>query len=191
MRGRTALAVVIASTAALAALAAVFVVPGSGPTVTVTGVSFVGNGACGILMTDSGFSAAPGAEEQFSGRVANTEQSPCTIESIQSATPGFTVVGASVPLVVAPGFGNLAWTVQLPLYYDGILTLNFTGNWSPMETNFTSNSSCPSPCFHTQIPSGLEMYSWGEVLPAGWFLVEAGSVGTLIGAVALATARRR
>ena len=162
VKSRAALTVVVALAAVLAVLAAVFIVPGSGPTVTVTGVNFVGNGACGILMTAPGFSATPGGAEQFSGRVSNTNPGACTIESIRSETPGFTVTEANVPLVVAPGFGALAWTVQVPLYYDGILTLNFSGFWSPANvTPPANNTSCPPLCFTSHIPSGLEMYSWG------------------------------
>jgi hypothetical protein len=35
------------------------------------------------------------------------------------------------------------------------------------------------------------MYTFGEVLPAGWFIAEAGSLGVMIGAVAWAASRRR
>ena len=146
MRGRTALAIVIASAAMLAALAAVFVIPGSGPTVAVTNVNFVGNGPCGILMTDSGFSAAPGAEEQFSGRVTNNMPNTCWIQSISSETPGFTVVGANVPLVVPSGVKTLSWMVEVPFYFNGNLTLNFTGGWAPFNGTPVSNSTCPFPC---------------------------------------------
>lgn len=192
MRGRTALAIVIASAAMLAALAAVFVIPGSGPTVAVTNVNFVGNGPCGILMTDSGFSAAPGAEEQFSGRVTNNMPNTCWIQSISSETPGFTVVGANVPLVVPSGVKTLSWMVEVPFYFNGNLTLNFTGGWAPFNGTPVSNSTCPFPCISFgPEPSGLQMFSWGEALPAGWFILEAGSVGTLIGAVAWAATRGR
>jgi len=191
MRGRTALAVVIATAAFLGAVSAVFVIPGSGPTVTVTGVNFVGDGACGILMTAPGFSSAPGAEEHFSGQVLNDEQSACTIQSIRSETPGFTVIRANVPLVVAPGAQTLSWVVQVPFYFDGNLTLNLTGSWLPSNLAHSTNTSCLSPCVSTHIPSGLYFYTFGQLLPAGWIAVEAGSVGTLICASARVTTRRR
>jgi hypothetical protein len=190
MRGRAALALVIASAAVIAVLAGVFIFPGSGPTVTVSSVNFVGNGACSILMIGPGFVAAPGTEEHFSGLVDNNEQRNCTIQSIRSETPGFTVVGANVPLEVHPGVEALSWVVQLPFYFDGNLTLNLTGTWSPVSTTPANNTTCPSPCISTHIPSGLYFYTFGEVLPAGWIVVEAGSVGTLIGAITWAATRR-
>ena len=184
MRGRTVLALVIASATFCTALAGLFVLPGSGPTVTVTEVSLVGGGGCGIIETQPGFAAAPGAEEHFSGQVDNNERGTCTILSIRSETPGFTVTGANVPLVVAPGTQTLSWLVQVPFFFSGNLTLDVSGFWTSNNPAPTNNSSCPSPCISSHVPSGLYFYSAGEVLPADWMLVEAGSVGTLVCAVA-------
>ncbi|MGD0588872.1 MAG: hypothetical protein ABSA63_08800 [Thermoplasmata archaeon] len=191
MRRRAALAIVVGAAALLATLSAVFVVPGSGPTVTVTAVNFVGDGPCGVAMEQVGFSAAPGAEEHFSGLVTDTQPDNCTIESISSETPGFTVIGANVPLLVTPGVTALSWLVRVPFYFDGNLTLNVSGAWAPWNGTYVYNSSCPSPCAQSVPPSGLYMYTFGEVLPAGWFIAEAGSLGVMIGAVAWAASRRR
>jgi len=191
VRRRAALAILIASAAFVAAVSTVFVVPGSGPTVTVTAVSFVGDGPCGVAMEQVGFSAAPGAEEHFSGLVTDTQRGNCTIQSISSETPGFKVIGANVPLLVTPGVTALSWLVQVPFYFDGNLTLNVSGAWAPWNGTYVDNSSCPSPCAQSVPPSGLYMYTFGEVLPAGWFIAEAGSLGVMIGTVAGAATRRR
>lgn len=190
MRGRTALAIVIASAAVIVAVAAVFVVPGSGTTVTVNAVNLVGWDTCDVNQSAVGFSASPGAVEHFSGQVLNDGQGNCTIQSIRSNTPGFTVITASVPLFVPPGVRTLTWLVQLPLFFNGNLTLNFTGMWSPANPTYPSNSTCPSPCFSSGVPSQLYFYTFGEVLPSGWIIMEAGSLGTLFGAVLWARTRQ-
>ena len=190
MRRRTVLLAWIASAALLGALAAVFVIPGSGPTVTVTSVNLVSSGGCVIDELTSGFSTPPGGEEQFSGQVLYSNPGTCTIDSVRSATPGFIVTAASVPIDVTSGTGTLSWVVQVPLFFHGSLTLEFFGTRSGDHPTPVNNSSCASPCISTQIPSDLYFYSFGAVLPSGWVVVEAGSVGAMVGAVAWTYSRR-
>ncbi len=188
-RARTLILVALAVTAAV--MAGALVALGSGPTVAVSSVDLASSGGCAIDEQSSGFSLAPGAEEQFVGTILNDGTNTCSITGIQSETPGFTVVSSNVPLKLSPGVGTLTWVVRAPLAYRGALAFNFTGSMSVGNASSASTGSCSSPCLTTHVPSGLYQFHYGEVLPVGWLLVAAGSGGAALALLTLPSSRRR
>jgi hypothetical protein len=191
VRSRKVTALLLASALFLVIVAAVFLIPEYGPTMTVSELNLVGPTACGIIsQSDPGFSLAPGGSEQFSAHVV-PDRGECVVDAVTSETPGFVVLRSNTPLWVTSQPAVLTWVVQAPLSYQGNLTLNFTGIPLPTSPTPSNNSSCPSPCISSHIPGELYFLSYGEVLPAGWLVVEAGSIGAVVVAATLTSVRRR
>lgn len=97
--------------------------------VTVTEVHWFGSNACGGLSgsTTGGFRGAEGGMEEYTvtGLVNSNSTPSCTIRSIQSMVPGFTVLRGSFPLTILAGAtANLTITLSLPgTAYDAGLSL--------------------------------------------------------------------
>ena len=97
--------------------------------VTVTEIHWFGSNPCGGLSgsTTGGFRGAEGGVEKYTvtGLVNPNSTQSCTIGSIQSMVPGFTVQSGSFPLVIpAEGTTNLTVTIGLPgTEYDADLSL--------------------------------------------------------------------
>ena len=97
--------------------------------ITVTDVRWLGSNPCGGLTgsTTSGFRGAEGGQEKYTvtGLVNRNATGSCTISSVSSMVPGFTVLGGSYPLTIpAGGSANLTVTLGLPgTSFDGPLSL--------------------------------------------------------------------
>ena len=165
-------------------VATVFMVPGPASTVRVSAVNLYGPTGCGIAsQLAPGFNAPAGGQEQFSAQVF-TELGGCVVDSVIAATPGFQVIATNAPLVVTPTSATLWWIVQLPLSFQGNLTLNFIGTSSGISP--TAPSGCASPCISSHVPSELYQYNFGEALPSGWIAFESAAAGGVIASVAWA-----
>jgi len=98
--------------------------------VTVTEVRWSGNNPCGGLAgsTTNGFRGAEGGQEKYTvtGLVNPNATASCTIHSVSSTVPGFTVIGGSVPLTIpAEGSANLTVTLSLPdTPFDGSISMS-------------------------------------------------------------------
>jgi hypothetical protein len=87
--------------------------------VTVTEIRWFGSNSCGGLSdsTTAGFRGAEGGQERYTvtGLVNHNATARCTIHSVSSMDPGFTVIGGSYPLTIpAEGSANLTVTLALP-----------------------------------------------------------------------------
>ncbi len=109
--------------------------PAPGASVTVTGIAVSSpDDACGLNgATDDGFNATVGQSIQFTYDISGNSTisggtAACTIESVSTTTPGFSVTGANVPLSIpANSIQQLSFTMNLPgSAYTGVLTLVIT-----------------------------------------------------------------
>lgn len=101
----------------------------------VTGIDYQSpNDVCGLAgATDTGFNASEGQVVEFEYEVAGNSTSnggtaACTISAITATTPGFSISGANVPLLIpANATENFWFNVTCPSSpYTGILTIVLT-----------------------------------------------------------------
>jgi hypothetical protein len=97
--------------------------------VTVTEVQWSGSNSCGGLSgsTTAGFHGTEAASEPYSvpGLVNPSPSFACTIRSVTSLVPGFTVAGGDLPLTIPPG-GSASLRLTIDLIgssFDGPLSL--------------------------------------------------------------------
>jgi len=97
--------------------------------VTVTEVQWSGSNSCGGLSgsTTGGFHGTEGGSEQYRvpGLVDPSPTTGCTIPSVTSLVPGFSVTGGNLPLTIpAEGSATLSLTIALTgTSFDGPLSL--------------------------------------------------------------------
>jgi hypothetical protein len=113
---------------------AFFLLP-SPPNVEVTGINFSSpDNACGLDgATDTGFNLSTSQSIQFTYEIAGNNTTAggtaaCTINSVSTPTPGFSVTGANVPLSIpANSTQLLSYSVNTPgSAYTGVLTIVIT-----------------------------------------------------------------
>ncbi len=117
-------------------VAAFIFIPNTSPSanVTVTSIAFTSpDDACGVVgATSHGFNASTGESLKIGvymyGNSTATGTAACTIQTISTTTPGFSIAGADVPLVIpANEHATLSFTVNMPgSAYTGTLTLVVT-----------------------------------------------------------------
>jgi hypothetical protein len=103
-------------------------------TVTVTSIAFTSpDDACGVAgATSQGFNVSTDESLKIGvymyGNSTATGTSACTIQAISTTTPGFSITGADVPLVIpANEHATLSFTVNMPgSAFSGVLTLVVT-----------------------------------------------------------------
>ncbi|MCI4330812.1 MAG: hypothetical protein L3K19_03055 [Thermoplasmata archaeon] len=107
----------------------------SSPDVVVTGINFSSpDNACGLNgLVDNGFNASSGDSIELTYDISGNNTTgnataPCTIHSVSTSTPGFSVTGADVPLMVpANAMQLLSFSVNVPdSGYTGVLSLVVT-----------------------------------------------------------------
>jgi hypothetical protein len=127
--------IVVAIVAVILILGVIFLFLAPSPNVIVTGINFSSpDDACGLNgATDYGFNASSGTSMQFTYQLSgnNTTDggtSACTINSLTTSTPGFSISGANVPLAIpANSTQLLSFSVNMPSSsYTGILTFVLT-----------------------------------------------------------------
>jgi hypothetical protein len=179
-------AVGLIAAVSLSLVAGLVLIPGPWSPVAVTGVDLAASSGCFIEEQGPGFTAGSGGVELFSGWILNSENRTCTVDSIGSSTPGFSVIETNLPLVVPPGGASISWQVELPLTYRGVLTFDFAGTVSSTTAPPATNASCPSPCVTTQIPPDLYQYHYGPGMPSAGIGLLGAAVGAGLAGVAFA-----
>jgi len=109
--------------------------PTSSPNINITGVNFFStDDACGLNgATASGFTANSSQAYPLSfyisgNNTTNGGTAACTINSVSTSTPGFSITGANVPLPVPENESPLlSFTLNCPSSpYSGVLTIEVT-----------------------------------------------------------------
>jgi hypothetical protein len=112
-----------------------FVLLPTSPDVVVTGINFSSpDNACGLDgSTDVGFNASSGDTVELTYQISGNNTTanataPCTVHSVTTSTPGFSITGANVPLAVpANATQLLSFSVNVPdAAFTGVLTLVIT-----------------------------------------------------------------
>lgn len=134
--GRTAIVIVVLIVVVILVLGAIsyFAAPSSSP-IVITGVNIYSpDDVCGLDgATADGFNASTSSSVELTYGISGNNTTgggtaACTIHSVNTTTPGFSVTGANVPLVIpANATPNLSFTVNTPgSPYTGVLTLVMT-----------------------------------------------------------------
>jgi len=136
-RARTVLIVVAVVVVVLLVIgvAAYLLLPAAPPAINVTGINFQSpDDACGLNgATDTGFTANESQAMEFTYQISgnnttNGGTAACTIHTVSTSTPGFSVSGANVPLSIPVNSSQLlSFSVTMPSSsYTGVLTLVMT-----------------------------------------------------------------
>jgi len=137
-RSRTVLIVVcviIVVLLVVGVVATLFLQSSTSPNINVTGINFVSpDDVCGLNgATDTGFSGNSSQSIEFTYQISgntttNGGTAACTIHSVSTTTPGISLTGANVPLVIPVNSSQiLMFAVNMPSgSYTGVLTLVMT-----------------------------------------------------------------